>query len=145
MTKVDDETYDFLIVGSGFGGSVCAMRLAEKGYKVVVVEEGREYQDQDFPTSNWDLRKYLWLPRLGCHGIQKLQWFSGLLLLSGSGVGGGSLVYANTCLNLGLKCLTIQIGPKKFPGPRNWKNITIWPPACWGEPPILKFIQLMNS
>lgn len=89
-------SYDFVIVGSGFGGSVCALRLAEKGYRVLVVEEGREFQDHEYAKTNWDLRRFLWLPRLGCRGIQRLQWFRGLLLLGGAGVGGGSLVYANT-------------------------------------------------
>lgn len=90
------EKFDFLIVGSGFGGSVCALRLVEKGYRVALVEEGREYRDQDFAKTNWNLKRFLWMPRLGCQGIQRLQWFRGLLLLGGAGLGGGSLVYANT-------------------------------------------------
>jgi cholesterol oxidase len=90
--------FDFIVIGSGFGGSVSALRLAEKGYSVVVVEEGKRWRPQDFPKTNWNLRKFLWLPRLGCHGIQRLDWLGDVLVLGGVGVGGGSLVYANTLL-----------------------------------------------
>jgi cholesterol oxidase len=89
---------DFLVIGSGFGGSVAALRLAEKGYDVVVLEQGRRYATEDFPATNWSLRKYLWLPRLGLHGIQVLTFLRHALVLHGRGVGGGSLVYANTLL-----------------------------------------------
>ena len=92
------EVHDFVVVGSGFGGSVAALRLVEKGYGVLVVEEGRRWRSEDFPRSNWSLRKYLWLPRLGCHGIQRLDWLGDVLVLGGAGVGGGSLVYANTLI-----------------------------------------------
>ncbi len=90
------DRWDFVIVGSGFGGSVAALRLAEKGYKVLVIEQGKRFQSSDFARTNWNLRKYLWLPRLGFHGIQKLSFFRQASILSGVGVGGGSLVYANT-------------------------------------------------
>ncbi len=90
------ECHDFIIIGSGFGGSVSALRLVEKGYTVLVVEEGRRWRQQDFPKSNWNLRRFLWMPRLGCHGIQRLDWLGDVLVLGGAGVGGGSLVYANT-------------------------------------------------
>jgi cholesterol oxidase len=89
---------DFIVIGSGFGGSVAALRLAEKGYKVVVVEEGKRWGAQDFPKSNWNVRKSLWLPGLGCYGIQRLDWLGDVLVLGGAGVGGGSLVYANTLM-----------------------------------------------
>jgi cholesterol oxidase len=88
-------SYDFIVVGSGFGGSVSAMRLAQKGYRVLVVERGRRYRDQDFPRTNWNIWKYLWLPSARCFGILELSIFRDLMVLHGSGVGGGSLVYAN--------------------------------------------------
>lgn len=87
---------DVLVIGSGFGGSVSALRLAEKGYAVTVLERGRRWHRSDFPATNWALRKYLWLPRLGLTGIQALSFFRHALVLHGTGVGGGSLVYANT-------------------------------------------------
>src|SRR5439155_13491965 len=90
------EGYDFLVVGSGFGGSVSALRLAEKGYRVAVLEAGKRFRPEDFPKTNWDVRKFLWMPKLGCHGIQRLTLLRDVLVLSGAGVGGGSLVYANT-------------------------------------------------
>jgi len=93
-----ENRYDFVVIGSGFGGSVSALRLAEKGYSVLVVEEGKRWRSEDFPRSNWNLRKFLWLPRLGCHGIQRLDWLGDVLVLGGAGVGGGSLVYANTLI-----------------------------------------------
>jgi cholesterol oxidase len=92
------ERWDFLVIGSGFGGSVSALRLAEKGYRVLVVEAGKRWRTEDFPTTNWQLRKYLWLPGLFCYGIQRLTLLRDMLVLSGAGVGGGSLVYANTLL-----------------------------------------------
>src|SRR6187402_3562507 len=88
--------YDVAVVGSGFGGSVAALRLAEKGYRVVVLEAGRRWRAEDFPRTSWRLRRFLWLPRLGCRGIQRLTLLDDVLVLSGAGVGGGSLVYANT-------------------------------------------------
>ena len=95
---VTDEPYDFLIVGSGFGGSVSAMRLAQKGYRVAVVEAGKRWQQADFPKTNWNAFKYLWAPKLRCFGIQNITLLKGVMVLHGSGVGGGSLVYANTLM-----------------------------------------------
>src|SRR5438132_13141225 len=87
--------HDVVVVGSGFGGSVAALRLAEKGYDVVVLEAGRRFADADFATTSWQLRKYLWAPRLGCFGIQRIHLLDDVLVLAGAGVGGGALVYAN--------------------------------------------------
>jgi cholesterol oxidase len=87
---------DVVVVGSGFGGAVAALRLTEKGYRVAVLEEGRRFEPEDFPTTNWHVRDYLWAPRLGCRGIQRITPLRDVLVLSGAGVGGGSLVYANT-------------------------------------------------
>src|ERR1700710_919656 len=88
--------FDVVVVGSGFGGAVATLRLAEKGYRVAVLEEGRRFEPEDFPTTNWRVRDYLWAPRLGCRGIQRITPLRDVLVLSGAGVGGGSLVYANT-------------------------------------------------
>jgi len=89
-------TYDFIVIGSGFGGSVAALRLAEKGYAVCVIESGKRWRAADFPKTNWTFWKFLWAPALFCHGIQRIQLLDDVLVLGGSGVGGGSLVYANT-------------------------------------------------
>jgi cholesterol oxidase len=88
--------YDWLVVGSGFGGSVSALRLREKGYSVGVLECGRRFADDDFPKSTWDLRRYFWMPRLGMRGIFRMSTFKDVAIVSGAGVGGGSLGYANT-------------------------------------------------
>lgn len=88
--------YDVIIIGSGFGGSVAALRLTEKGYRVAVLEAGRRFSSDDYPKSNWNVRRFLWFPRLGMRGIQRLTLLRDVLVLSGAGVGGGSLVYANT-------------------------------------------------
>ncbi len=88
--------FDYIIVGSGFGGSVSALRLSEKGYKVLVIEKGKWFKAEDFPKTNWNFRKWLWLPSVHFFGIMKLTIFKHVAVLSGTGVGGGSLVYANT-------------------------------------------------
>ncbi len=89
-------TYDWIVVGSGFGGSVSALRLAQKGYKVAVLECGRRFRDEDFARSTWNLRRFLWAPALGLRGILRMTTFRDVFIASGAGVGGGSLVYANT-------------------------------------------------
>ena len=90
------DRFDYIVIGSGFGGSVSAMRLSEKGYTVLVIEKGKRWKASDFPKSNWNIRKYLWIPFLKCFGFQKLSFFKEVFVISGVGVGGGSLVYANT-------------------------------------------------
>ncbi len=92
----DNRDYDVLVVGSGFGGSVTALRLVEKGYKVGVLEAGKRFEDADFAATSWDLKKFLWAPKLGCFGIQRVHLLRDCLILAGAGVGGGSLNYANT-------------------------------------------------
>jgi cholesterol oxidase len=112
----DHFDYDYLIVGSGFGGSVSALRLAEKGYRVGVLERGRRYTAADFPKTNWNLGKSLWMPALGCFGILRLTLFSDVFVLSGSGVGGGSLVYANT----------LYVPPEPFFRAPQWADLKDW-------------------
>lgn len=90
------DTFDYIVIGSGFGGSVSAMRLSEKGYKVLVIEKGKRWRNEDYARTNWNVAKYLWMPLVKCFGIQKLTFFRQVFILSGVGVGGGSLVYANT-------------------------------------------------
>jgi cholesterol oxidase len=96
MARATDHDFDWLVVGSGFGGSVSAWRLTEKGYRVGVLESGRRFEEKDFPRSTWDIRRYFFAPRLGLRGIFRLSLFKDVTIVSGAGVGGGSLGYANT-------------------------------------------------
>ena len=91
-----DVHYDWIVVGSGFGGSVSALRLAEKGYRVAILECGRRFEDEDFAESTWQLGRYYWMPKIGLRGILRLAVFKDVFIVSGCGVGGGSLGYANT-------------------------------------------------
>ncbi len=95
-TRATPEAFDWIVVGSGFGGSVCALRLVEKGYRVLLLEHGRRLGPEDFPRTNWDLRRYFWAPRLGARGIFRMTFFRHVTVLSGAGYGGGSLGYACT-------------------------------------------------
>ncbi len=95
---MEQKVYDYVIIGSGFGGSVSAMRLTEKGYSVLVLERGKRYEDKDFPKTNWNIWKWLWFPYLGCFGIFEMVFLNGGTAMRGSGVGGGSLMYANVLL-----------------------------------------------
>lgn len=117
LANVDTETtYDYIIVGSGFGGSVSALHLSEKGYKVLVIEKGKWYKAQDFAKTNWDFKRWLWLPALRCFGIMKISLFRHIGIISGTGVGGGSLVYANT----------LPMPKSPFFNSGSWKNLNNW-------------------
>jgi cholesterol oxidase len=108
--------YDWVVVGSGFGGSVSALRLAEKGYSVGVLECGKRFEDKDFPKSTWDLRRYFWAPRVGFKGIFRLSTFKDVSVVSGCGVGGGSLGYANT----------LYVPPSPFFEDPQWGDMQDW-------------------
>ncbi|AMG84614.1 MULTISPECIES: GMC oxidoreductase [Microbacterium] len=107
---------DVVIVGSGFGGSVAAFRLTEKGYRVRVFEAGRRFADEDFAKTSWDVRRYLWVPALGCFGVQRIHRLPHVMILAGAGVGGGSLNYANTLY---------EPGAAFFADPQ-WASIRDW-------------------
>ncbi len=111
-----DETMDYVVIGSGFGGSVSAMRLTEKGYRVMVLERGKRFSADDFPKTNWNLFKYLWFPALRFFGIQNLTFMDDIWILSGTGVGGGSLVYAGTHIKPG----------KAFFEAAEWSDLADW-------------------
>jgi cholesterol oxidase len=111
-----NQDFDVVIVGSGFGGSVAALRLTEKGYKVAVLEAGRRFGDKDFPKTSWRLSRFLYMPRLGLRGIQRIHILPDVLVLAGAGVGGGSLVYANT----------LYKPPASYFADKQWNQITDW-------------------
>ncbi|MFG3055652.1 GMC oxidoreductase [Kitasatospora sp. NPDC048239] len=108
--------YDVVVIGSGFGGAVSALRLTEKGYRVAVLEAGRRFERGELPRNSWDLANYLWAPKLGLYGIQRIHLLANVLILAGAGVGGGSLNYANT----------LYVPPKAFFEDRQWGHITDW-------------------
>jgi len=108
--------YDYIVIGSGFGGSVASLRLVEKGYKVLLLEQGKRFKSEDFPKSNWNIPKYLWIPALRCFGFQKLSFYTTASILSGAGVGGGSLVYANT----------LYTPPADFFSNESWRRFGEW-------------------
>ncbi|MFI5620627.1 FAD-dependent oxidoreductase [Streptomyces sp. NPDC051567] len=108
--------YDVIVIGSGFGGSVAALRLSEKGYRVGVLEAGRRFTRESLPRTSWNLRDYLWAPALGLYGIQRVHLLGKVMVLAGAGVGGGSLNYANT----------LYVPPAAFFEDRQWAAITDW-------------------
>ncbi|WP_409470169.1 GMC family oxidoreductase N-terminal domain-containing protein [Streptomyces sp. HC307] len=112
----DGYDYDVIVVGSGFGGSVTALRLTEKGYRVGVLEAGRRFTRETLPKNSWDLKNYLWAPKLGMYGIQRIHLLGNVMVLAGAGVGGGSLNYANT----------LYVPPKPFFEDPQWRHITDW-------------------
>lgn len=115
--KSSTHDYDFVIIGSGFGGSVSALRLSEKGYKVLVIEKGKWFKSgNDFAKTNWNLKKWLWAPMLGLQGIMRISLFRHITVMSGVGVGGGSLVYANT----------LPIPPRSFFEAKSWSHLANW-------------------
>ena len=113
---MSDQTWDFVIIGSGFGGSVAALRLTEKGYRVLVLERGRRFDDGDFPRTNWNVRRYLWAPALRCFGILQISPFRDVFVLHGAGVGGGSLGYANVLM---------EPDERMFAAPA-WRHLADW-------------------
>ena len=108
--------YDYIIIGSGFGGSVSALRLSEKGYKVLVIEKGKKLTNEDFPKRNWNLKRWLWMPLFRFFGLFKITFFRHITVLSGTGVGGGSLVYANT----------LPVPKKEFFEAGSWAHLADW-------------------
>lgn len=108
---------DVLVIGSGFGGSVAALRLVEKGYSVAVLEAGRRFADDEFATTSWNLSRFFWAPALGLLGIQRIHLLDDVMILAGAGVGGGSLVYANTLY---------RPATDAFFRDRQWAHITDW-------------------
>lgn len=107
---------DVIVIGSGFGGSVAALRLTEKGYNVLVLEAGRRFKDEEFAETSWRVNKFLWAPQLGCYGIQRIHVLPDVLIMAGAGVGGGSLVYANT----------LYVPKDGFFNDPQWAHITDW-------------------
>ena len=112
----DQPTYDFVVIGSGFGGSVSAMRLTEKGYRVLVLERGRRFTDEDFAKSDWNIWRHKWIPALRCFGIWQNTLLNDVMIMHGSGVGGGSLVYANVLM---------EPDDKLFASPA-WRHLADW-------------------
>ena len=115
-SRNDGYDYDFVIIGSGFGGSVSALRLAEKGYKVLVLEKGKWFKPKDFPKTNWNIKRWLWVPAIKAQGIMRVSFFRHLGVVSGVGVGGGSLVYA----------CTLPVPKAEFFNSGNWAQLNDW-------------------
>jgi cholesterol oxidase len=110
------QAFDYVVIGSGFGGSVAAMRLAEKGYRVLILERGKRFEDKDFARSNWNIRKFLWAPVIRCFGVQQISLLNGVMVLRWSGVGGGSLAYANV----------LEIPDDRLFAAPAWRHLADW-------------------
>jgi cholesterol oxidase len=123
--------YDVLVIGSGFGGSVAALRLTEKGYRVGVIEAGRRFEDADYPGTSWNARRFFWAPKLGCMGIQRIHLLRNVIILAGAGVGGGSLVYANTLYEPKDAFTTTASGRTSPTGAPSSRPITARRNGCW--------------
>ena len=108
--------YDVIVIGSGFGASVAALRATEKGYRVGVLESGKRWPDEEIPQTSWDIRRFAWQPELEMFGIQRIELLDDVLVLCGAGVGGGSHVYGNT----------LYVPPKAFLEAHEWAGITDW-------------------
>lgn len=155
MSKINEvNDFDIVIIGSGFGGSVSAMRLARKGFRVAILEMGKNYANKDFPRTNWHLSKYLWMPKIFCFGIQKITLLKKMMILHGVGVGGGSLVYANTLMKPHDEVFESSLWPSEV----DWKNelnphyetakkmlgVTSNPFMCANERAIKKIGETLN-
>jgi cholesterol oxidase len=125
--------FDYIIIGSGFGGSVSALRLSEKGYKVLVIEKGKWYKAEDFAKTNWNLRKWFWIPSLRFFGIMRLSIFRHIVILSGTGVGGGSLGYANT----------LPVPKSAFYTSGTWSELADWEPEL--KPFYRKALNMLGA
>lgn len=108
--------YDVIVIGSGFGGSVAALRATEKGYRVGVLESGRRLPDEEIPETNWDINKFVWMPEAEMYGLQRIEYLDNVMVICGAGVGGGSHVYANV----------LYVPPRKFFESPDWAGITDW-------------------
>jgi cholesterol oxidase len=126
-------SYDYIVIGSGFGGSVSALRLSEKGYKVLVIEKGKWYTAKDFAKTNWNLKKWFWIPSLRFFGIMRLSIFRHIVALSGTGVGGGSLVYANT----------LPVPKSAFYTTGSWSELADWENEL--RPYYLKALKMLGA
>jgi cholesterol oxidase len=116
MSSDQQFDYDFIVIGSGFGGSVSALRLAEKGYRVAVMEMGRRWTPENLPRTSWSIHRWFWRPRLGLRGFFNMRFFKHVTILHGCAVGGGSVTYASTLLS----------APDKVWDMGSWAGLAEW-------------------
>ena len=141
---MEQRTYDYVIIGSGFGGSVSAMRLTEKGYSVLILEKGRRFRDQDFAKTNWQFWKYLWMPALRAYGILQISLLKGAMILHGTGVGGGSLGFPTCLKSPPMRPLPRPPGTHPLPGGRCSDHFIKSPGKCSVRRAIPGFGRPMN-